>query len=537
VTEFSARTRAANLDRLASETFDVLVVGGGVVGSGVARDAATRGLRTALVERDDFASGTSGKTSRLVHGGLRYLREYRVGLVRQAVRERDRLLATAPSLVHPLPFVIPAYRDRRPSSAALRFGLFLYDFLSRDKTVPRRVWLRPGEARMREPRLDSNHLRGAGIYYDAWTDDARLVLAIVKDAAAAGAVVANHAGVAELLRTDGAVRGARIHDAIRGTSMECRARVIVNATGVTLDDLRTATPVPTIRPTKGIHVFLPRSKVGNREALALTVRKDGRVVFVLPWGDLALVGTTDTDFHGDPREVLPDASDVDYLLAVVNDAFPDAHVGPEDVVSAYAGLRPLLRKGRSDVSESEVSREHVTFEDIDGLLSVAGGKLTTHRAMAEDVVDRVAARLDRRLPCVTRDRPFGPETRPLGEFSALGLDEPVALHLQDRTTPHAIRPYLDRPNGRERLIPDQPHLWAEVELALDEEMALSLADVLIRRLGLFYVTSDQALGVADAVADRMARFLGWDDATTDREVAAYAEIVRKHRAFRERHGR
>ena len=313
--------RASNLQRLADEQFDVLVVGGGVVGSGVARDAATRGLRTALVERDDFASGTSGKTSRLVHGGLRYLREYRVGLVRQAVRERDRLLATAPSLVHPLPFVIPAYRDRRPSSAALRVGLFLYDFLSRDKTVPRRVWLRPGEARMREPRLDSNHLRGAGIYYDAWTDDARLVLAIVKDAASAGAVVANHAGVVELLRTDGAVRGARIRDAIRGTSMECRARVIVNATGVTLDELRTATPVPTIRPTKGIHIFLPRSKVGNREALALTVRKDGRVVFVLPWGDLALVGTTDTDFHGDPREVLPDASDVEYLLAVVNDVF------------------------------------------------------------------------------------------------------------------------------------------------------------------------------------------------------------------------
>src|SRR2546428_900626 len=203
VTEFSARTRVANLDRLRDETFDVLVVGGGIVGAGVARDAACRGLRTALVERGDFASGTSGKTSRLIHGGLRYLRSYRVGLVRQAVRERDLLLARAPSLVHPLPFVIPAHRGRRPGARLLPFGLFLYDFLSRDKTVPRRLWLAADATVEREPRLSSEALAGAGVYYDAWADDAPLLLAVGKDAAATGACGGHYTEGVELLHAGG----------------------------------------------------------------------------------------------------------------------------------------------------------------------------------------------------------------------------------------------------------------------------------------------------------------------------------------------
>src|SRR5437879_9470246 len=280
VTEFSARTRVANLDRLRDETFDVLVVGGGIVGAGVARDAGCRGLRTALVERGDFASGTSGKTSRLIHGGLRYLRSYRVGLVRQSVSERDLLLRRAPSLVHPLAFVIPAYRGRRPGALLLRFGLFLYDFLSRDKTVPRRVWLAADATVEREPRLSSDALAGAGIYFDAWTDDARLVLAVVKGGAEAGACVANYTEVVELLHDDGGrVVGARLRDVIENRTLDARARIAVNATGVWLDRLRAPRGIPTIRATKGIHIFLPRTKVGNRHALALTAPRDGRIVF------------------------------------------------------------------------------------------------------------------------------------------------------------------------------------------------------------------------------------------------------------------
>ena len=534
MTEFSARTRAANLDRLRDEAFDVLVVGGGIVGAGVARDAACRGLRTALVERGDFASGTSGKTSRLIHGGLRYLRSYRVGLVRQAVRERDLLLARAPSLVHPLPFVIPAYRGRRPGAWFLRFGLFLYDFLSRDKTVPRRLWLAADATVEREPRLSSDSLAGAGMYYDAWTDDARLVLAVVKDAAEAGACVANYTEVVELLHDGGGrVVGARLRDVIENRTFDASARIAVNATGVWLDRLRAPRGIPTIRATKGIHIFLPRTKVGNRHALALTAPRDGRIVFVLPWNELALVGTTDTDFGGDADHVVPNAGDVAYLLDVVNSAFPQARVTTDDIVSAYAGLRPLLRTRRIDARESDISREHAIFEDNDGLISVAGGKLTTHRSMAEDVVDLVSARLERTTATPTKERPLGPPTRPLADFTTMGFDEASALRLQARFAPEQVRRYLEAPRARDRIVDGLADVWVEVDVAIHEEMALTLVDVLVRRLGLFYEARDQALGMADEVAERMAETLGWDASRVEREARLYRERVAEHRKFRE----
>ena len=537
VTEFSARTRVANLDRLRDETFDVLVVGGGIVGAGVARDAACRGLRTALVERGDFASGTSGKTSRLIHGGLRYLRSYRVGLVRQSVRERDLLLKRAPSLVHPLPFVIPAYRGRRPGALLLRFGLFLYDFLSRGKTVPRRVWLAADATVEREPRLSSDALAGAGIYFDAWTDDARLVLAVVKDAAEAGACVANYTEVVELLHDEGGrVVGARLRDVIENRTLDARARIAVNATGVWLDRLRAPRGIPTIRATKGIHIFLPRTKVGNRHALALTAPRDGRIVFVLPWNELALVGTTDTDYGGDADHVVPNAADVAYLLDVVNSAFPQARVTTDDVVSAYAGLRPLLRNRRADARESDISREHAIFEDNDGLISVAGGKLTTHRSMAEDVIDLVSARLERTTATPTKERPLGPPTHPLADFTTMGFDEASALHLQARFAPEQVRRHLEAPRARDRIVDDLAHVWVEVEVAIHEEMAMTLVDVLVRRLGLFYEARDQALGVADEVAERMAETLGWDPSRVERETRLYRERVAEHRKFRENRG-
>ena len=537
VTEFSARTRVANLDRLRDETFDVLVVGGGIVGAGVARDAACRGLRTALVERGDFASGTSGKTSRLIHGGLRYLRSYRVGLVRQSVRERDLLLKRAPSLVHPLPFVIPAYRGRRPGALLLRFGLFLYDFLSRGKTVPRRVWLAADATVEREPRLSSDALAGAGIYYDAWTDDARLVLAVVKDAAEAGACVANYTEVVELLHDEGGrVVGARLRDVIENRTLDARARIAVNATGVWLDRLRAPRGIPTIRATKGIHIFLPRTKVGNRHALALTAPRDGRIVFVLPWNELALVGTTDTDYGGDADHVVPNAADVAYLLDVVNSAFPQARVTTDDVVSAYAGLRPLLRNRRADARESDISREHAIFEDNDGLISVAGGKLTTHRSMAEDVIDLVSARLERTTATPTKERPLGPPTHPLADFTTMGFDEASALRLQARCAPEQVRRHLEAPRARDRIVDDLAHVWVEVEVAIHEEMAMTLVDVLVRRLGLFYEARDQALGVADEVAERMAETLGWDPSRVERETRLYRERVAEHRKFRENRG-
>jgi glycerol-3-phosphate dehydrogenase len=531
IPEFSFRTRSANLSQMRDATFDILVIGGGIVGAGVARDAASRGYRTALVDRGDFAGGTSGKTSRLIHGGLRYLRNYRLGQVRLAARERDLLVDRAPSLVHPLPFLIPAYRDRGPGPILLRFGLFLYDVLSR-KRLPRRVWLPREDTWEREPGLRREGLAGAGVYYDAWTDDARLVLSVVRDAARMGAVVANHVEVVELIRDHDRIAGARVRDRIDGLSITVRARLVVNATGVWLDRLRGPRRTPTVRPTKGIHIFLPRAKVGNRHALALTTRQDRRLVFILPWNELTLVGTTDTDFPSDPDRVLPDSGEVDYLLAAVNDAFPDARVGRGDVVSAFAGLRPLIQSARGG-AESDVSRRHAMFEDPDGLISVAGGKLTTHRAMAESVVTAASRRLGSRRASRTRDLPLGPALRPLEEFMALDLDEPVALHLQGRHTPQEIRRYLDGPLARDRIVPGHPSIWAQVDLAVHQEMGITLSDVLIRRLGLFYEAPDQALDAAEAVASRIGRLLGWDAERTRRQIEEYRALVASHQAFRE----
>ncbi len=531
--DLSPRGRAANLDRMRTEAFDLLVIGGGIVGAGIARDAASRGLRTALVERGDFASGTSGKTSRLIHGGLRYLKNFKVGLVRQAIRERDLLLERAPSLVQPLAFTIPAYTGRGMGRTTLRFGLWVYDFLSRDKVLPRRRWLSPPGVREREPQLASDGLDGGGLYHDALTNDARLVLAVIRSAADAGAVVANYSEALELLRERGRVVGARVRDRMTDAPLDLRASAVVNATGVWLDHMRAAaTEARTIRPTKGIHIFLPREKVGNREAVVLNAKRDGRMLFVLPWGALTLVGTTDTDFRGDADHVVPEAADVAYLLDAVNDAFPSARAGPADVVSAYAGLRPLIEEGKPK-EESDISREHEIFEDADGLISVAGGKLTTHRAMAQETVDRVCRQLGRSAHSSTAGAPLGPSKRDADALRALGIEEEAARFLASRHPVEEVRPWLGDPSAAHRILPDLPYRWLEVDASVAAEMAMTLEDVMVRRLGLFYEATDQGLSVAAAVADRLEPLLGWDAARRAREIEAYRELVASHRRFRE----
>ncbi len=535
--DLSPRGRASNLQRMRSEAFDLLVIGGGIVGAGIARDAAMRGLKTALVERGDFASGTSSKTSRLVHGGLRYLKNFKVGLVRQAVRERDLLLENAPSLVTPLAFTIPAYEGRGMGRTTLRFGLWVYDFLSRDKILPRRQWLTPQKVRGREPNLAEQGLGGGGLYHDALTNDARLVLAVVRAAAEAGAAPATYAEATALVREDGRVRGASLRDRLSGDAFETRAAAVVNATGVWLDGLRSR-PLgsSTLRPTKGIHIFLPRKKVGNREAVVLSAKRDGRMLFVLPWGHLTLVGTTDTDYSGDTDRVVPEAEDVAYLLESVNAAFPEAHVGIDDVVSTYAGLRPLLQEGKP-MKESDISREHELFEDPDGLISVAGGKLTTHRTMAREVVDRVCARLGRKGECSTAAAALGPGSGGAQELRALGIDEAFAGFLASRHPIEDLRPWLGKPSMEDRIEPDLPYLWIEVSLAVEHEMAMTLEDVMVRRLGLFYESPDQGTSAAPAVADRMGAHLGWNAARKESELRLYRELVADHRRYREGHGR
>src|SRR3954471_11157242 len=379
---------------MAETPLDLLIIGGGNTGAGIARDAALRGFRTALVDKSDFGAGTSSHSSRLIHGGIRYLEQGAFRLVFEASHERRVLLRIAPHLVRPLAFLFPIYRGSRVPAWKLRAGMWLYDLLSSFRNVHWHRWLRPKKGRPVEPGLRDGGLVGAALYYDAQTDDARLVIATVRGAIKAGALAASYVETTALLKPDGRVRGALVQDVLTGETVTLRAHIVVNATGPWSDQLRRLDDphaAPMLRLTKGAHVTVPRNRMSNAHAVTLFSQLDGRVMFVLPWGDLSYIGTTDTDADASPDELRVTAADVTYLLRSANAAFPDAHLGSNDVRSAWVGLRPLLREDSG--SPSQVSREHRVLESPHGLISIIGGKLTTSRVMARDVVDRVARKL------------------------------------------------------------------------------------------------------------------------------------------------
>ncbi len=546
-TPFSFRTRRAALEAMAAEPVDVLVIGGGITGAAIARDAALRGFRTALVDKGDFGGGTSSLSSRLIHGGIRYLEQYDFRLVLEASRERRVLLTIAPHLVRPLPFLFPAYRGARVPAWKLRAGMWLYDLLAAFRNVHRHRWLRRKAVRRLEPALREKDLKGAALYYDAQADDARLVIATMRSAAQAGALVASYAEVTTLLKPDGRVRGATVRDGLTSHPYALRALVVVNAGGPWVDRLRRLDDPgaePLLRLTKGAHVAVPRRRLANTQAVTLTSPIDGRVMFVLPWGDLSYIGTTDTDEDVSPDEVRATAPDVIYLLRSANAFFPQARLSPHDVVASWAGLRPLLRPTR-DMAPSQASREHRIVESPSGLLTIAGGKLTTHRVMARDMVDRVASRL-RALD--GRPRPPRPPTDrlplPGGETADLevlveaatarGVPEGTARHLVGRygSEAAAVLNVVDRERALgEPIVAGRPEIWAEVAHAVEREMAVRLADVLVRRLHLFYATRDQAVPATSAIADRMGEALGWDADRRAAEIAAYLKLVERSRAF------
>ena len=551
--DFSAAARADHWDALSREVFDLLVVGGGITGAAAARDAAGRGLNVALVEAGDFATGTSSRSSRLVHGGLRYLETYDFALVFEASAERRRLLELAPHLVHPLPFVFPVYRGGPTPWMMLQAGIWLYDALSLFRNIRRHRILSSGDLAREEPGLRRDGLVGAALYYDAAVDDARLTLANARGAHEAGAAVVSHAEVAGFLDDGKGVRGARVRDTRTGETAEVRAKVVLNATGPWSDAVRRlADPSakPRLRPTKGVHILVERERIGNKRAITFQSPIDGRVMFVLPWGDFTYVGTTDTDFAGSPGEVRADAADVAYLLKSANSIFPAAELTEADVVSTWAGVRPLLAPRRTGANESATSREHEIWWDRSGLLSIAGGKLTTYRVMAEQVVDRAARKLRDVFkvesgisPAENLPLPGAPD-EPWAEFAdriereggALGLDADVAKHLaraygeDAELMLEAVRG--DRALG-ERILPPHPYVWAEVPHAVGHEMAMSLDDLLIRRLHLFYEARDGGLSVARAVAERMAREpgIGWVAAEVERQVERYRASVEATRGF------
>jgi glycerol-3-phosphate dehydrogenase len=527
--------RAASLRQLGDGVFDVLVVGGGITGAGVALDAVTRGLRTALVERDDFASGTSSKSSKLVHGGLRYLQQREVRLVYEALYERQRALENAPHLVRILPFLVPLLTrggviDRR-LARLLGTALWMYDLTGGVRIGKRHHRIDADTALAHMPSLARHHVAGAYVYYDAQADDARLTLTIARTAAAHGATIANHTVVRSLLKEGDRVVGARVDAG--GSELEVRARAIVNAAGVWSDDVRAldegAHPA-SIRPAKGIHIALAWDKVRNDIAAIIPVPGDTRMLFVVPWGDTTYVGTTDTDYDGPLDDPTCTPADVDYLLAAIN-AVSEEKLTPDDVVGSWAGLRPLLRAGRS-TRTADLSRRHTVRVASSGVVTVTGGKLTTYRRMAADAVDAVLA--DR------GERTRASRTKHLRLFGGEGIAAPEAA-LEPSTHEHLLGRYgteadvvralvADDPTLGEPLVPGLPYLRAEARYAVQHEMARTLDDVLSRRTRARLLARDASADAAATVAALIAPDLGWSTAERDAQVAAYQASIAAERA-------
>lgn len=520
---------------LAEQTFDVAVIGGGINGAAVARDAATRGLRVALFDKGDFAGATSSRSSKLIHGGLRYLAQGRLGLVYEALRERERLrLLTAPHLVRQMRFLIPAYAGRGLGRIALGAGLLLYDLLARSPRAERHRNLSAAEVSAIEPALRRDRLRGGALYYDASTDDARLTWENALDAFEHGAVIANYVTLEAFATERGRLSAAALRDALTGRAIELRARTLVNAAGPWSDDVRRlddASAPPIVRLTKGVHLVIARSRLPVREALALSTG-GGRIFFVMPRDGYVLVGTTDTDFNGDRERVIADAADVEYLLGMLGDFMPELRLSERDVESSFAGLRALITCGGA--APSSVSREEMIHESGSGLLTIAGGKLTTHRAIAQRVVDRIMRNLGRpQGRCPTLDAPL-PGARPLDQERVSAQPEmsdrlecltpTVREHLVSRYgTRAAMIAELARRDAElaRPLAADSSLIGAEVIFATRSEMAVTLRDALLRRIGLL-CNPREARVAAPSAARLMARELGW---SADRERAEQADLI------------
>lgn len=508
----------ASLRDLGAGGFDLLVIGGGITGAGIAREAALRGLSTALVDARDFGEGTSSRSSRLIHGGLRYLEQGRIHLVREALRERRILLRLAPHLVRPLPFILPIFQGDRVPRWKVALGLTLYDILAAGGNVRRHRTLGKRALLEAEPLIRERGLTGGAMYFDAQCDDARLVVATVRAAAAAGARVANYMRVTGLIPTVAGVRGAYVRDELSGESGEVRARLIVNATGPWADQLRRLEdPVarPLLRLTKGVHVVVPRSRVGNRQGVIFTSPLDGRVMFVLPWGEWTYIGTTDTDSAERPEAPSVDSSDVVYLLRSANALFPSARLGPADVVASWAGLRPLLAADPA-APASAVSREHRIVRGRWGMFTIVGGKLTTFRRMAAEMTDQLVKALGHkrhgkgRKASETEPLPGG-ETAVLDGFRAggleLGMSEATVDHLLSHfgaETPAIYKLCRERPELLERLHPEHPAIGAEVVFAVAREFAMTVDDVLARRLHLATETRDHGAAAMARVTALLA---------------------------------
>ncbi len=511
-----------------------MVIGAGVVGAGCALDAATRGLKVALVEARDFAAGTSSRSSKMFHGGLRYLEQLEFGLVREALHERELSLTTlAPHLVKPLPFLYPLTRRwwERPYVAS---GIFLYDQLGGAKSVPAQRHLTRAGALRLCPGLKRSALIGGIRYYDTVVDDARHTLTVARTAAHYGAVIRTSSQVVALLREGDRVTGVRVRDSEDGAVTEVRGHVVVNATGVWTDEIQALSRQRGrfhVRASKGVHIVVPRDRIVSEAAIILRTEKS--VLFVIPWGTHWIIGTTDTDWNLDLAHPAATKADIDYILTNVNTALatPLTHA---DIEGVYAGLRPLLAGENDDTSK--LSREHAVAVPSPGLVAIAGGKYTTYRVMAADAIDAAAEYIPTRVaPSITEKVPLlGAD----GYFALVNQAEHVGAH--QGLHPYRVRHLLDRygslihdvlavadgqPDLLDPIAEAPTYLKVEVAYAAVAEGALHLEDVLARRTRISIEYAHRGVNCAREVAEVMAAVLGWDDAYVDREVANYTARV------------
>ena len=528
---------------LAQEVFDIVIVGGGIIGTGIARDAALRGLNTVLVEKEDFAYGTTSRSSRLIHGGLRYLRMLEFKLVRQDLRERETLLSIAPHLVHRLQFIIPLIRSSLFYRFALPFGLRMYDILSAGKTLPSWQRLSQHETLELEPWMsETGGLMGSYLYYDCQSDFIeRLCLENALDAAEHGARMLNHAAMTGFLTRDSAVCGIEVRDTQSGENHLLNGRIVLNAGGPWANlvwDKLVVNKTAGIRKTKGIHLLT--GKISNN-ALVLFARSDGRLFFVIPWQGYSLIGTTDTDYFGNLDTVHANVSDVDYLVSELRHYFPGFR--QEDIHYTVAGLRPLVaveRKVESNTSRAHKLVDHEQRDGIRGFISVLGGKITAYRAIAEKAVDLVCHKLRRKIPCSTAYIPLpGSPAVPAKDIEQAayshGLPPEVVTHLA-AIYGSRFSSVLEYVAADERL--GRPvsagcrDIIAQIKHAVDEEEAITVGDFLLRRspLGL---GASQGMDAVEMVAREMGSLLGWGKADRQSQIDGYRASVALGRRFRE----
>lgn len=535
------------LSAFGKETYDLLIIGGGVTGAAALRDAALRGLKVALVEKNDFAWGTSSRSTKLLHGGLRYLERFEFRMVREACRERELMLKLAPHLSNPRPFLYLQYAGYPEGMLKLRAGLTVYDMFAGAPRQRRHKMLGKDDLLKIEPHLNPDGLKGCGYYYDFLTDDARLTIETIKAGVEAGGDVANYMQAVDFVYANGRIAGAVLQDTLTGEQGEVRARQVINCAGPWVDKVRfleSGVSGRRLRPTKGVHIVLSKKDFPLNHAVFLRSPVDNRVVWPIPAldSDLVYIGTTDTDYNGSLDHVVATDEDIDYLLAVANHTIPGRNLGREHVIGTWAGLRPLIAP--EDARDaSAVSREHEIFTSKDGLLTIGGGKLTTARVMGEQVVERAIELLkslgvDRPIPASHSDQV------PLSGGDAAQIRAAEA-RLAKMDVPTAVQERLLSQYGgnalhiAEMLAADSTtavdmggyHITAaEVRYAVQQEMACTLTDFFTRRATLFYWLRDGGLSIAPAVAEEMARLLDWDTAETDKQIADYQAWVADNRA-------